>query len=97
MQAPQCSLHCRRRWYREKKKEKKRNAGVLRESNFLPQYANGFHTSSVNRLFLLPSRDTGVSLLPNAGAALGVQEGVPDVATLGFWTFDLAACTVGRL
>lgn len=61
-------------------------------------YANDVlaHTSSVNRLFLLPSRETGVSLLPNAAVALGVQDGVPEVAAMGFCTFDLAWWTVGR-
>lgn len=54
------------------------------------------YTSSVNLLFRLPSREAGVSLRAKAAEVLGVQDGVPAAATLGIWTFDLAACTVGR-
>ena len=54
------------------------------------------HTSSVNLLFLPESREAGVSLLANAAVWLGVQDGVPEVATLGPATLDLGACIVGR-
>ena len=56
-----------------------------------------FYTSSVNLLFLPESREAGVSLLANPAVKLGVQDGVPEVATLGSWTLGLGACMVGRL
>jgi hypothetical protein len=55
------------------------------------------HTSSVNLLPLLPSREAGVSLLANAAVWLGVQDGVPEAATLAFWTLLCALWIVGRL
>lgn len=49
------------------------------------------YTSSVNLLPLLPSKEAGVSLLANVAVWLGVQDGVPEVATLGTCTFDFGA------
>lgn len=59
---------------------------------YCPLLANqNSYTSSVNRLFLPLSREAGVSLLAKVAVWLGVQDGVPDVATLGACTFDFAA------
>lgn len=49
------------------------------------------YTSSVNLLFLPESREAGVSLLANPAVKLGVQDGVPDVATLGSCTLGFGA------